>query len=260
MAIQVNWNTLKYASGGTATATGVQVFNPQVSADPVLYVDYINFDSKVNDELLNSNYGQGTLSLLTYDYDSNESPGTNTLSNTDVKTIKTEIKNTSCVEAIYLFVEGTDDSASNLSGSNEHAHIAEIHKPLELEQIRLYASGQKIVDVPAKMLECFGRHNTDGFWYDGGYNDETSVDKVNVLGRIYKIQLGTDNSNKFVSNSVSLRELNNVYVEADVSKCVANHNSSVLNGKSARLNVILKKSEILTIDSSNGRLVKSINN
>jgi hypothetical protein len=73
----------------------------------------------------------------------------------------------------------------------------ECDRPFPLERIRLEASGQVLIDVPARYLQHFGKRQDGVQRYAG-----TSLEK-DVASCVYKIELGF--GNRFCSNIVSFR-------------------------------------------------------
>ena len=224
-------------------------------------VSYINYDAKTEDELLNENYGDasGQLSLLTYEYESE---------NPDVKdydanqTLEVELKQTSVVSDIYFYV---CVPASDLTGTYtaNYYNLGEV--PLELDNVKLVASGQTILDVPAKYLKLWGCPSDENFFGAGVVGETAGIDKSGI-DRVYKIQFGQSISKAFASNGISLRELNNVKLTCSVKQngtagggAVQLKDGTAAKGK-LELRVINRSHSIITIDANNGRVQKNINN
>lgn len=224
--------------------------------------NYINYDAQEEDKLLNSNYGDGQMSILTYNFH-DESPTSSGLTGaTQGKLLECEIKDTSVVSDIYFYVAPTASSIQSLTGANiVKASVDVVEVPRELTNVKLVASGQTIIDCDAKLLELWGRP-TDKDFFGVGVNQNTigsttpNFDDVG-LNYVYKIQLGQSLDKSFASGGFSLRELNNVKLSVNVKDKF--ETKSGTNGE-VELRVMLRNHQILTISSSNGRLQSSINN
>ena len=251
MSVQINFSNKSWSGYAKVVAgTTTKHFSRPAITDMTLYVDYLNFSASERDALLSKNYVDDTLSMLTYDYDSSESPGEGdvALGADATSKCKTFIKNTGSISDIYVYAEVESNPV-------EPAEIQQTNSPLILEDIKLFASGQELVNVEAKLIQLFGKTATNGDFFDSKGFDTTDPSR-----NIYKIQLGLNSSNgDQLGNAMSLRELNNVYVEANVSKGATGYNGTANNTFKPVLRVILKKVEIVTIDASNGRLTKTVN-
>lgn len=224
--------------------------------------NYINYDAQEEDKLLNSNYGDGQMSLLTYNFHDENPTSSGTTGATAGKVLDCEIKDTSVVTDIYFYVCPTASSIQSLTGSNIiNTNVDKVEVPMELSTVKLVASGQTIIDCDAKLLELWGRP-TDKDFFGCGVNQNTiggSTPTFDDVGfnYVYKIQLGQSIDKSFCSGGNSLRELNNVKLTVSVKDEF--ETKSGTNGE-VELRVVLRNHQILTIDSSNGRVSSSINN
>jgi hypothetical protein len=141
---------------------------------------------------------------------------------------------------------------ANATGAEKTMH--ECDRPFPLERIRLEASGQVLIDVPARYLQHLGKRQDGVQRYAG-----TSL-QDDVAAYVYKIELGFDN--RFCSNIVSFRELSNPRLTAWPAKPAGNdkHNrrSALLNGGKAAVNVVYENKQLQTVSSANGRVNLSI--
>jgi hypothetical protein len=141
------------------------------------------------------------------------------------------------------------------SGGEKSIH--ECDRPLPLERIRLEeASGQVLIDVPARYLQHFGKRQ-DGVQRCAG----TSLEKE-VAACVYKLELGF--GNRFCSNIVSFRELSNPRLTAWPAKPAGNdkHNrrSTFLDGGKPAVSVVYENKQLQAASSANGRAGLSISN
>ena len=248
-------------TGGSANFAKVATSVSSVEA----VCNYINYDAQEEDKLLNSNYGDGQMSLLTYNFHDENPTSSGATGATAGKVLDCEIKDTSVVSDIYFYVCPPSSQAQSLTGTaitNTSVDLLEV--PMELETIKLEASGQTIVNCDAKLLELWGRPTDKDFFGAGIFANTvgSTVPTFNDCGLnyIYKIQLGQSLEKSFCSGGNSLRELNNVKLTVKVkNKFEIKSTSTVVVGE-VELRVVLRNHQILTIDSSNGRVQSSINN
>jgi hypothetical protein len=125
-----------------------------------------------------------------------------------------------------------------------------------LERIRLEASGQVLIDVPARYLQRFGKRQ-DGVQRHAG----TSLEG-DVVAYVYKIELGFDN--RFCSNIVGFREPSNLRLTVWPAKPMGNdkHNrrSTMPNARNPTANVVYENKQLQAVSSANGRISLSISN
>ena len=145
-------------------------------------------------------------------------------------------------------------NTSNVTGANTTMH--ECDRPFPLERIRFEASGQVLIDVPARYLQHFGKRQDGVQRYAG-----TSLED-DVAAYVYKIELGFDN--RFCSNIVSFRELSNPRLTVWPAKPAGNdkHNrrSALINARTPTVNVVYENKQLQTVSSANGRVNLSISN
>ena len=134
--------------------------------------------------------------------------------------------------------------------------LHECDRPFPLERIVLEASGQVLIDVPARYLQHFGKRQDGVQRYAG-----TSL-QDDVAAYVYKIELGFDN--RFCSNIVSFRELSNprltIYPAKPMGNDKHNRRSILINGIKPTVNVVYENKQLQTVSSANGRINLSISN
>jgi hypothetical protein len=124
--------------------------------------------------------------------------GTNVLGDgtADESPIYVDLTENAAVENLYVMAHvPRADVISALNGANVAGANTAMHesdRPFPLERIRLEASGQVLIDVPARYLQHFGKRQDGVQRYAG-----TSLQN-DVAAYVYKIELGFDN--RFCSN------------------------------------------------------------
>jgi hypothetical protein len=151
------------------------------------------------------------------------------------------------------------DAIANIALNASADHNKTMHecdRPFPLERIRLEASGQVLIDVPARYLQHFGKRQDGVQRYAG-----TSL-QDDVAAYVYKIELGFDN--RFCSNVGSFRELSiprlAVYPAKPEGNDKHNRRSKLLNGYKPTANVVYENKQLQAVSSANGRINLSISN
>jgi len=178
----------------------------------------------------------------------------------DESPIYVDLTENAAVENLYVMVHvpRADVIGVLAAGNNTDGNTAihECDRPFPLERIRLEASGQVLIDVPARYLQHFGKRQDGVQRYAG-----TSL-QDDVAAYVYKIELGFDN--RFCSNIVSFRELSNprltVYPAKPTGHDKHNRRSALLNGFKPTVNVVYENKQLQTVSSANGRINLSISN
>ncbi len=253
--------------------------------------------NELEDATIAKNYGSGPLSQLVYDYE--QESVTSTLIDASQRgvTLSHEIKSTSVVTDIYVFVTyprkdflttslGMDPtklgSQSNVFDAQTYS---DLDSPIEIRNITLKASGQVIYDkIPAKYLGIYGRRTLkDGFIGSSaagtGINPAFDMDLRTQVGNesgrfnhVYRLQFGLDDVKQYDSGAISLRELNAPTIEVELyaaqgtayasacEECI--HRSPLYNAANRRvqMKVVLRKLGLQTTDSSSGRVVSTLSN
>ena len=259
--VVVNWSSQKIYSGASSGTTFTfgkpKVDNCKITGR------YINYNNEDDSALLNENYKDGTLSQLTYEYfDEVASNATITKATADTvfgeSGCEVEIKDTGVVSDIYVMLipEGTDQVITS-SGVNA-ATMKIMGAPQPLEEIELIASGQTIFSGRTEMLQLYGRVDpSSGEFYSNGFSDNATNGLTGYgLENVYRLQFGQDSHKNFCSGGISMRELNAPKIRVKRSKVTVSGGTQ----PHARLHVVLRKHSVITTESSNGRLVSSLNN
>ena len=171
-----------------------------------------------------------------------------------------DLTENAAVENLYVMahVPRADVIAAVAVGPHVN-HLNVLHecdRPFPLERIVLEASGQVLIDVPARYLQHFGKRQDGVQRYAG-----TSL-QDDVAAYVYKIELGFDN--RFCSNIVSFRELSNprltIYPAKPMGNDKHNRRSILINGIKPTVNVVYENKQLQTVSSANGRINLSISN
>ena len=195
MTLRISWGDLSRFNG-TSTGTGDAAPGTITVGEPKLIIRYKNYDEEQNASLLSQNYDQPELNVVTtrwYD----ENPDVFTQSGGGAATSHTfsiQLKNTDCVESFYLMVR-------------QMATPANAIVPIfcEITSVKFTASGQEILSLTGKEL-AYSKLT------DEGWSTSSSSDQNLFAKKVLKIQMGCYGYGK-LSNSLSLRELNNPLIE-----------------------------------------------
>jgi hypothetical protein len=210
------------------------------------YVQYRNMQDPVDAATIQSNYGDGLLSQLITTY-SQENPVTYKSSTTAVsKPMKMQLKETSCVESMYIML--VENPAS---GSNEQTG-----RPLKLDHIEFKSNGNSYVNLPAELLQLYGTQSTHGSKGFGAANwDLTNSVEDGATKYVYKIDFGQgDTDRNELTNLLSFREL------AAPEIIVKHTPDSTATNKDVNLFVTYKRSELSNTVSSTGRFAIALSN
>jgi len=224
-----------------------------------LLAEYREPPNKLFDEIVEENYDSGLLSKLITSYTSNPVK-TITLDDTNASssgftardTTTIDLKETACVEAIYVMAYCPASSFTTQAEGAVGANVC-----LELDQVRLSANGMDIMNVPAEMLQYWGRRENSKHRYSSaGISEDNTVG----LEHVYKIDFGY--TSEGVSNLLSMRELNNPQLHLTFAKRgkASPFTDDSRNGKSCNIHVQYATKQLLTIQASNGRANLSLNN
>jgi len=259
--IVVNWSNEKVYAGGTTLAYGTPLVR-----NCLLHGRYINYNNTDDANLLEENYGDGTLSQLSYEY-FDEVPSEAVALPASADSVfggagkEVEIKDTGVVSDIYvMLVPESGDQTLTGTGAVDHEELTELGRPQPIEEIEFVASGQTIFSGKAKRLALFGRNDPmSGRHHQSGASSTTNYTFPNGLNNVYRIQFGQETHKNFPSGGISMRELNRPIVRVKRS-AYSGYGSGPTRNLKCRLHIVLRKHSVVTTESSNGRLISSINN
>lgn len=235
LSIKCYWGKTGNAITG-ASAIGIE--------KPQLMVRYKNYQEEATAKILAENFKNSTLNMLLCRYYDENRSSLITVSTTDeIRTLQVELKNTDCVEDFYFVLVRSDVGAS-ATVPGEYTSFT----PQPITNLKFSGSGQEFCNLNEAQLN-YGRIGSYGFAHalsaTAGGSD---------LSNIKSFQTGIYDEH-IVSNTLSLREINNPLVEVTFK---AKSDSS--NATQYSLYVVEKCSSIYAINSATGSLNVSLSN
>ena len=230
--------------GGNVSTDATAVVN-----NPKIMVRYKNYQEEATAKILAENYSNPTLNmLLCRYYDENRSSLT-TVANSDapeLRTLQVELKNTDCVEDFY-FVLVRSELGTSATVPGDYSNFT----PQPITNLKFTGSGQEFCNLDVAQLN-YGAIGSYGFSHalsqtTGGSN----------LARIKTFQTGIYDDH-VVSNTLSLREINNPLVE--VQFMADNDSTTSTFAVQYSLYVVEKCSSIYSVNSATGSLAISLSN
>lgn len=194
-------------------------------------VRYKNYDESQSSKILAENFDQPTLNMLSsryYDETVKQHTATATSSSVIV-----DLKNTDCVNDFFVIV--TDKTADDAVTGGQVL-------PVAISSVVLSGSGQTLVELDQYQLH-YARLGKNGF--------SERVSTGEGLEHIAKIQMGCSSDYQMLTNTLSLREINNPQITVTFPSTVA----SVYEAR-----VVEKCSALYSISSATGRLALSLSN
>jgi hypothetical protein len=180
---------------------------------------------------------------------------------TEFQKVTVDLKENGAVKALYVMCYMPHDADTAV------AKVRQSDQFIPIDNVKLTASGQTIMDVPAELLGRWGK-TKDG--YERCYSTSTSLtDKGGVLGssleNIIKIDFGIGGDN--CSNVISFRELSNPQLEITLKPTQITtpfknqgHGLDQLTGEICRCQVVYEVQQLMTTQSSTGRVNLSLSN
>ena len=248
---------------------------------PVLTAEYFNPPRELEDKTIQDNYSDGSLSIVCYDWhDENEVVAQNgVVDNTPYNAntyLECEIKDVGVVSDIYFMISlDRDNTIEGTGTANEKADRItpaqrKLHRGAEpIVRCELTANGQIIFSKTSEELKTWGRKSDTIYPFSMG----NPLSSHNSLDNVFKIPLCLSDDKRYPCGGMSLRELHNVklrvWYKATSTAGAANHiNNAVLPANDnadaptmkPSLKVMLKKYQILTTESSSGRVITSVAN
>jgi len=257
LRVRVRLSPLNYhIHAGTA-------LKPPTISQANLLIEYRELPNVFTDKLIEQNYGDGMLTQLINQF-SYETPKTFTITstNTEHQKVEVELKETSAVKAMYVVVEVRSEGQQ---ASPPTATIQDgMDIPLPLKSVKLEAGGQTIMDVPGEYLQFWGRtDDSRNKYYSSGLQTGTSANDEHNLHFVYKIDFGMGKED--TSNVVSFRELSSKKLTVHLLRELNDNNGhgrgfDGLQGKTGTVQVIYETAQLMTTQSSTGRVNLSLNN
>lgn len=228
---------------GDFTKTAVATTTVSLVDDhSILYVQYRNLQDPIDSATIQSNFGDGLLSQLVTTY-SAENPTAITPVDTDEHSYTVQLRETSCVQSMYIMV--IRDVATNVG-------LAGYNVPLAINNVEFSSNGNSYVNVPAKMLQLYGTQSVHGDKGFGAANWESENTLENGGCKfIYKIDFGQGSTDRnILTNLLSFRELASPSVTIKFASAATAH----------KIHICYKRSELSNTVSSNGRYSIALSN
>ena len=266
--------TIALASHVTATQAITSVYNPSLKAE------YFNPPRELEDKTIQENYGDGSLSVVCYDFhDENVSVAGTSVGEGESYNINNyvecEIKDVGVVSDIYFYINldshknATDNTATaNANNRPSVTHQTQARTPVPMYRCELSANGQILFSKNHYEMSAWGRKSDGAIPYSSGQETATGT----CLDSVYKIPLCLSDDKRYPSGGMSLRELHNVRLRVWYQTHDGNANSGIHHSAGGgfastgtykikpSLNVMLKKYQILTCESASGRVITSVAN
>ena len=272
-------------SAGVVPAPTVRIAH--IVYDPMLSCEYFNPPRELEDKTIQENYGDGSLSVVCYDFhDETEvvsQTGVTAATDYDLsRYLECEIKDVGVVSDIYFMV--SLDQENVVGGANGDQAISknnklqgvlhQRHRCAEpIVRCELTANGQVIYAKTYEEMRIYGRKSDGKDPYTMGADTTTST----VFDNVFKIPLCLSDDKRYPCGGVSLRELHNVRLRVwykggtgaagatnslptAAIPTTAAAGTEVINTVKPSLKVMLKKYQILTTESASGRVITSVAN
>jgi hypothetical protein len=256
--------------------------------DPMLSCEYFNPPRELEDKTIQENYGDGSLSVVCYDFHDETEVVSQTpyFRNTDYDLgnyLECEIKDVGVVSDIYFMVsldqENIVSGDKGTAAASEENTITGVlhqrHRCAEpIVRCELTANGQVIYAKTYEEMRVYGR-KSDG---KDPYTMGAELSATSTFNNVFKIPLCLSDDKRYPCGGVSMRELHNVrlrvWLKGDTGATGSTSNlPSVLpadnvletgetskNSIKPSLKVMLKKYQILTTESASGRVITSVAN
>jgi len=240
--------SIKVYYGKTTLPTGIT--NNVISViNPKLMVRYKNYQEEATAKILAENYSNPTLNMLLCRYYDENRSSLITVATTaapELRTLQVELKNTDCVEDFYfVLVKSALGSSATVPGDYTD------FSPQPITNLKFTGSGQEFCNLDEAQLN-YGRIGSYGFSH--ALSQTTTGSN---LARIKTFQTGIYDDH-VVSNTLSLREINNPLVE--VQFMADNGDATSTNAAQYSLYVVEKCSSIYSVNSATGSLSISLSN
>ena len=240
--------SIKVYYGKTTLPTGIT--NNVISViNPKLMVRYKNYQEEATAKILAENYSNPTLNMLLCRYYDENRSSLITVATTaapELRTLQVELKNTDCVEDFYfVLVKSALGASATVPGDYTN------FTPQPITNLKFSGSGQEFCNLDVAQLN-YGRIGSYGFSHA---LNETATGSN--LARIKTFQTGIYDDH-VVSNTMSLREINNPLVE--VQFMADNGDATSTNAAQYSLYVVEKCSSIYSVNSATGSLAISLSN
>jgi hypothetical protein len=251
---------IKLGNGNNNNANGA-VKPPSITKCD-LQVEFRELPNNYTDALIEENYGDGMLTQLIKNYTYETPKSYLATANASLfQTFSVDLKENGAVKSLYVCCYLPHDASADV------AKVRQSDSFIAIDNVKLTASGQTIMDVPAELLGRWGK-TKDG--YERCYSTSTTLTDVGgVLGssleNIIKVDFGIGGDN--CSNVISFRELSNPKLEITLKPAQITtpylsqgHGLSEIGGKICTCQVVYEVQQLMTTQSATGRINLSLSN
>ena len=260
-SIRVTFGKVDYVNTGTA---------PTIK-DLNLRVRYQVYPEEAMAQILASNFSENDLNVLSSrQYRENavqqlysvNPDGGGVAPFTRLQKVTVPIKNVDVVSKFYIMVRrvGTANNSGTVLPANSSGSGINMSNPLPIVSIKLLASGQEIIALDQNEIQY-------AILEENGLSTGNSGTANNVgstgcgMENIICLPMGLYTNDMVVSNSISLRELNNCQIEVEFFGQAADGTGTADNTASKfQVDIVESCLAIYNISSSTGRLALSLSN
>ena len=257
LRVRVKFSDLRFQVDNSVTAD-----HPPTITQCNLQCEYRELPNQFTDTLIEANYGDGMLTQLisqtTYETPKNFIMPSTT---THEEVIEIDLKENGAVKAMYImvYVPHTEQAATRVTTDQIN-----YNKPLPIKTVKLEAGGQTIMEVAGEYLQYWGRseNGKDRYHATGGYLSSDG-DNIDNLHHVYKVDFGMGRED--TTNVISFRELSNKKLTVTLLRELSNgtgfgHGLATLQGDTAKCQVVYETAQLMTTQSSSGRINLSLSN
>lgn len=228
-----------------------------------LQLEYRELPNQYTDSLIEQNYGDGMLTQLISQMNY-ETPATTTLTSTETveEVFEIDLKENGAVKAMYVMVYVPH---SQQPGTRLTTIQKEVNKPMNVKTLKLEAGGQTIMEVAGEYLQYWGRteNSKERYYGSGGTIGSGADDKDDGTQHVYKVDFGMGRED--TTNVISFRELSNKKLTVTMLRekndaSGFGHGLTTLRGKTAVCQVVYETAQLMTTQSSSGRINLSLSN
>ena len=257
LRVRVKFSDLKFQVDNNVTGDA-----PPTITQCNLQCEYRELPNQYTDTLIDANYGDGMLTQL-ITQTNYESPKTFTMTSTttEEQVVEIDLKENGAVKAMYvmIYVPHSEQPATRLSTVQ-----AQLNVPLPIKSVKLEAGGQTIMEVAGEYLQYWGRsENGKDRYHATGHSLSAAADSADNLHHVYKIDFGMGRED--TTNVISFRELSNKKLTITMLRELSDgtgfgHNLATLRAKTAKAQVVYETAQLMTTQSSSGRINLSLSN
>ena len=285
LRVRIHLSDCKISGTAGTVPNGVVRFAHSIY-DPMLSCEYFNPPRELEDKTIQENYGDGSLSVVCYDFHDETEVVSQTpyYQNTAYDLgnyLECEIKDVGVVSDIYFMVSLDQENIITGAGDATGTANTRITGPLHsrhrcaepIVRYELTANGQVIFAKNFEESTVYGRKSDGKDPYEMGGNIQNSTE----FDKVMKIPLCLSDDKRYPCGGVSLRELHNVRLRvwlkgtagtggvSNLPDVLPDNNTlaaqeTAKNSVKPSLKVMLKKYQILTTESASGRVITSVAN